>query len=255
MRLLRGQLAADVRGIRTDSLLLAVIAMPFIIVLFYRFVLIGPDELVQVVATGLPAALEPHRALVERFAAEFGPVMMSLFIGMTPATVGSVYGLLLVDERDERTLAAVRVMPVPFLRYIAMRLAAPFSLSVVTTIAAYPLAGLAPLPLTTVAVIALSAGLAAPTVALIIVTYAPNKLAALVLMRVSAAALSLPVVALVAISGWDRLAWPVPSYWPMRALQLAADGRNPALALVLGPALNVPLLAWLCRELVQRPER
>lgn len=95
-----------------------------------------------------------------------------------------MYGLLLVDERDELTLAVLQVMPLPFARYLAARMATPCLLSMLMTIAVCPVAGLAPLPLGTVAVIALAGATTVPVVTLTIVTFASNKVVALAMMRV-----------------------------------------------------------------------
>ena len=107
-----------------------------------------------------------------------GPALMAIFVTMAPGLVGSVYGLLMVDERDARTLAVHRVMPIRFSHYFAARLAAPAGLAIAFTIAAYPLAGFAPLPVLDVALIAAAGAAIAPMTALAIVAFAPNKIAA-----------------------------------------------------------------------------
>ncbi len=254
-RLLWAQLALDARNLRRDVLLGFLTVFPFVIALIYRFVIPDQVDLERLAQGALPPGLEAHRAAVEMLAAGLGPVLMGLFAGLNAGLIGSVYGLLLADERDERTLAAVRVMPRPFVFYMAMRMLAPVGLTTVVTVAAYPLAGLAPLPLATVAVIALAGATIAPLVALLILAYAPNKLAALVLMRLATVTLALPALAYFAAPGWERLAWPVPSYWQMKALWLAAEGEAYWPALLLAPALSLPLTFWLYRELSRRSER
>jgi fluoroquinolone transport system permease protein len=132
---------------------------------------------------------------------------------MSPGLIGAVYGLLLVDERDERTLAVLRAMPLSFARYLAARMATPCVLSLLMTIGAYAVAGLAPLPLTTVAVIAAVGATTVPVVSLTIVVFASNKVAALAIMRVVNAALALLILAYFATPLQEVLAWPVPTFW------------------------------------------
>lgn len=254
-RLIRGQLATDLRYVTQDSLLAFVVLLPLLLALIYRFVLPDPAAMARIVETGLAPGLEPYRGFFERFADGYGEVLMSTFVGLTPGAVGSVYGLLLVDERDARTLAVVRVTPQPFARYMAARMFGPCVLSLLATVLAYPIAGLAPMPLGRVAVIALAGASMVPAVALFIVAFAPNKLAGLVMMRIATVVLSLPVLAYFAAPGYERLAWPAPSYWQMRAIWRAADGEPYLGGLSIVVALSAVLTIWLYRQFARRPER
>jgi fluoroquinolone transport system permease protein len=254
-RLIRAQLVTDLRNVTHDSLLAFVVLLPLTLALIYRFVLPDAEAMARLVESGLAPSLEPYRGFFERFASGYGPVLMGTFVGLTPGAVGSVFGLLLVDERDARTLAAVRVTPQPFARYMAARMFTPCALSFAATILAYPIAGLAPTPLAHVAVIALAGASVVPAVALFVVTFAPNKVAGLVMMRIVTVVLALPVFAYFVAPGVARLAWPIPSYWQMKALWLAADGAPFWGALLVVPALSLPLTIWLYRAFARRPER
>ena len=179
---------------------------------------------------------------------------MGIFIMMSPGLIGAVYGLLLVDERDQRTLAVLRVMPISFAHYLTARLAAPCILSIIVTVAAYPLAGMAPLPFATVTLLALAGATTVPVVVLSIVTFASTKVGALAVMRVANTILSLPCLDYFATPLQEMLAWPVPSFWPMKALWLAGEGQPYSWALVLALVINLPLTAWLYARFTQRRE-
>lgn len=245
LRLTFSLLLADARNVTRDNLLAFLIGSPLLIALIFRFAMPDTAALAQVVDT------YPQ---LESLVDARGPVLMSIVISMSAGLIGAVYGLLLVDERDERTLTALRVMPVSFAHYLFARLATPCLMSILVIVAAYPVAGLAPLPLPTVAIIAMAGATTVPVVTLTIAAFAPNKVAALAIMRVANAFLALPILAYFASPLQEILAWPVPSFWQMKALWLATEGQPYQLALLLTPALNVPLTLWLYQRFARRSE-
>lgn len=240
LRLAHGLIRTDARNLSRDALLIFLVSLPLPVALVLRLLL---PELEHVLLERLAFELAPYH-----------PMIMGVFAGMAPSLIGSVYGLMLVDERDERTLAVLRVMPVPFGAYLAVRLALPVLLAAGLTVLAYPLAGLTPLPMASVAAIAVSAATVVPVAALTLIAFAPNKVAGLALFRVVNVVLMLPVLAYIAAPVWQPLAWVVSSYWPMKALWLAHEGRAFALHLLAAPAMNAAMALWLYRRLMRRPE-
>lgn len=229
-------IAADLRKVTRDPLMMGIIAAPMAVALIFRFTV--PD------AATLEATLAAYlgQDLGKDVARAAPLLLMSLLTAISPGLVGAVYGLLLVGERDERTLMALRVMPVSFARYVAARLFTPLAFSVGVTIIAYPVAGLAPLPIATVALIAVVNAISAPVVALAMATFAKDKMAALAVMRVANSILALPVLAYFAVPPMLYLAWLSPAYWQMKALWLAADAFPFLGALGMAAAMNVLLL-------------
>ena len=231
---------ADLANISRETLLLFIILLPVPVALVLRFLL---PELEATLMARLQFDLTPYH-----------PMIMGVFIGMAPGLIGSVYGLLLVDERDERTLSVLRIMPAPFASYLAARLLIPTLLAVLMTIVTYPLAGLTPLPIETVAAIALAGATVVPVAALVIVSVAANKVSGLVVFRLVNTVLALPALAYIAEPGWDRLAWCVPAYWPMKALWNANAGQAYAAELFIALAMNAVLTALLYWRFSRRPE-
>lgn len=253
-RLLLTLALADLRNIARDGLLPFLIFLPLVIALIYRFLIPDHATLEALARSQLPADLEHYRGMIEAVVDGIEPVFMGIFIGMSPGLIGAVYGLLLVDERDERTLAVLRVMPISFGQYLLARMVTPCALSLVVTVIAYPLAGMAPLPIATVILIASVGVTTVPVVVLAIVVFASDKVAALAIMRVTNGLLALPFLAYFATPMQELLAWPIPSFWQMKALWLALDGQTFAWALVLTVAINIPLAAWLYVRLANRNE-
>jgi len=228
-RLIGLSAAADARQIFREGLLAFLISMPLIIAALYRFLLPALEAQLQ---TRLDFDLAPYH-----------PMLMGAFVGMSPALIGAVYGLLLVDERDQRTLPVLRIMPVSFGVYLAARLTVPFVLAVLVTTGAYPFAGLTPLPLGTVFLLSLSAATVLPVATLIIV-FAQNKLTGLVLFRLVSTVTAAPVFAYIVPVHWEPVAWIISSFWPIKALWLAAEGAPFALELAIAPIMNL-VLGWL----------
>lgn len=230
-------IVADLRKISRDGLMAGIIIAPLVVALVFRA--FAPD------AGSLEATLVSYLGhdLGAEVARAAPMLLMSLLTAIAPGLVGAVYGLLLVGERDERTLMALRVMPVSFARYVATRMFTPLAFSVMMTIIAYPVAGLAPLPIATVALLAVVNSSSAPVVALAMAAIARNKMAALAVMRVANSILALPVLAYFATGPMLYLAWLSPAYWQMKALWLAADAL-PFFG-VLGVALSMNLALGL----------
>jgi len=242
-------IAADLRKVSRDGLMAGIIVAPLAVALIFRFVV--PD------AVSLEATFANYlgRDLGAEVARAAPLLLMSLLTAIAPGLVGAVYGLLLVGERDERTLMALRVMPVSFARYIAARLFTPLAFSVAMTIIAYPVAGLAPLPIVTVALLAIVNATSAPVVALAMATFARDKMAALAVMRVANSILALPVLAYFAIPPMLYLAWLSPAYWQMKALWLAADGLPFLATIGVALSMNLALAVLLYARFERQGER
>lgn len=237
--------AADLRNVARDGLMATIIVAPVAVALIFRLFVPETEALTLLLAPHLGAASAAELAGA-------APVLlMSLLMAVAPGLVGAVFGLLLVDERDQRTLMALRVMPVSFARYVAARLATPLALSTVMTLAAYPIAGLAPLPFATILMLALVSATSAPMVALGMAALARDKVMALAVMRVINSVLALPVLAYFAMPPMLHLAWLSPAYWQMKALWLAGDATPFAAELGVALAMNI-VLTWLLYTLFHR---
>ena len=112
-----------------------------------------------------------------------------------PGMVGMVIGFLFLDERDARTLTALRTTPMSMHLYLGYRIALPLLLGTASTLIGYPLTGLTPLPLSALLPIAIVAGVSAPILALVLAIAAPNKVAGFAVVKVMNAVNLLPVVA------------------------------------------------------------
>ncbi|OQW60448.1 MAG: hypothetical protein A4S17_00725 [Proteobacteria bacterium HN_bin10] len=238
--------ATDLRNVVRDGLMATIIIAPLAVALIFRAFVPGSDQLAATLAPYLGNLLASDLALAAPM------LLMSLLMAIAPGLVGAVYGLLLVDERDQRTLQVLRVMPMPFAHYMATRMITPLGLSVAMTIAAYPIADLAPLPIGAVVMLAVVGATSAPMVSLAMAAFARDKVAALAIMRVVSSVLALPVLAYFATPPILYLAWFSPAYWQMKALWLAADAAPFALTLGMALVLNLILALLLYARFEQR---
>ncbi|MCK6538739.1 MAG: hypothetical protein L6Q26_01670 [Anaerolineales bacterium] len=201
----------DLRSIRRDSLTSWMIFLPVLLALVMRW--------------GVPAITT---RLMEQYnfdLVQYYPVLLAyFFVGMCPMVFGAVIGFLLLDEKDDRTLTALQVTPLPLNSYILYRVAVPILLTFGLMFVLFPLANLTPFNLRTVLLTALAAAPMAPMLALMFGSVAQNKVQGFALMKLTGFIFIAPVVAYFAPAGWELAFGIVPTYWPMKVYWLLYEG-------------------------------
>jgi fluoroquinolone transport system permease protein len=236
LRIIRSRGSIDVLSIRRDALLRWLVVLPLLIALLMRIIL-------PVIISRLEEAL--HFSLGNFYPAVAGYALLIT----APVMCGMVIGFLLLDERDDRTLLALRATPLPLSGYLAWRLALPLLLSVVATLAAFSLAGLTQLSLPGLLICALAAAPFAPLVALALAVYAQNKVQGFALVKASGVFQMAPLVAYFVRAEWQPAFGLFPTYWPAKLFWTLQEGKAQAwLYLAAGLAYQVLLL----RILLQR---
>ncbi|NJM05598.1 hypothetical protein HC891_04410 [Candidatus Gracilibacteria bacterium] len=149
---------------------------------------------------------------------------MTVVLTLTPLLYGQVIGFLLLDQRDEGTLVALRVTPLPPWHFLAYRLALPSALSFGITPLALLLAGGHTISLTQSLLATFAAVPIAPCFALALAALAANKVQGMALMKMSgvlmAAPLAMPFVAM----PYQLLLGIAPTYWPVRFAEALLSG-------------------------------
>jgi fluoroquinolone transport system permease protein len=225
---LRALAAADSRLLWRDPLLGWVLLMPLGLAVLLRVLI---PTVAAALLTGTGFDLTPYY-----------PLIMGGYLMTAPGIVGMVIGFLLLDERDARTLVALRVTPLSMRRYLAYRVTLPLILGTASTLIGYPLIGISPLPLTSLLAITSVAGLAAPLLAFVLATAAPNKVAGFAMVKVLNGVNLLPVASFFLPVPLQYVAGVLPTYWPMRALWSAAAGEEFVVFLVIGSIVGVVAL-------------
>jgi fluoroquinolone transport system permease protein len=181
------------------------------------------------------------------------PLSAYAVVGIAPLIAGSVVGFLLLDQRDDRTLLALRVTPLPLSGYLAYRLAAPTAAAFVTTLAALAVAGGLGLGPGAALAAAVASAPLAPLAALGLAAFARNKLEGMAIMKAASLLLMAPLASLFLDPGWALAMAPLPTYWVARATwALQGDGAAwPAIgaAWAVSGALSALLVRRLQRAL------
>lgn len=190
MNMVPSLLRNDARLIARNGLLMVMLSMVFVMAVGMRFALPAID--ISLAANGvLPNADSPMR-----FAQTF-PLWV-VFIGLWQAALmpGTVFGFLLLDEKEDQTLTAMRVSPVPMPMYVTYRLALPYILAVIFSLAVVPIMGIDVLPWVQRVPLALSAALVAPLTTVSIATFAADKVQGLAFTKFTG------IAGLLIIGGW-----------------------------------------------------
>jgi fluoroquinolone transport system permease protein len=198
----------DIKNVVRDPFLKWMIPAPFLMALAYRLLI-----------PALTTFAAPWIALEEYY-----PLLLSTLILFIPLLYGVVVGFMLLDERDENTLTALKVTPMSLERYLVYRFTAPIAVSVITTLLAYPLVGLVPIDLATLVAFTILASLTAPFIALIFAAFAQNKVEGFAIQKMLGGLFMIPLAAYFIHSGWQLLFGIFPTYWTLKAYWIACEG-------------------------------
>jgi fluoroquinolone transport system permease protein len=242
LRSLRALSTLDAQGLLADPMLRWMAVLPLAVALAVRLAL--PPLFVQLEAL----------AGVELTWLQ-GPLGGYAVVAFAPLLAGAVVGLLLLDQRDERTLLALRVTPLPLGAYIAYKLAAPTLVALAVSLAAIAVAGGLGLAPAGALLAALGAAPLGPLAALALAAFARNKLQGLALIKAASALLVAPLAGLLLPPAAQAALLLLPTSWAARtvwALQAGAPAWPWAAgAWLLGAALAA-LLLWRLRASLER---
>ena len=235
IRVYRSLGPVDARGVLRDSLLQWMLVIPFLPALIVRW---GIPALNDWLKLEYGFDLTPHYTLI-----------MSFFLLFIPMLVGVVIGFLLLDERDDRTLTALRVTPLKPADYLLYRITAPWVISVLITLICFPMAGLVRVDFLPLLLCSLMASLEAPLFALILVAFARNKVVGLAMYKGFGIFFLAPLAVFFVDSNWEIVAGIFPTYWPVLAFyqNLSADP-SWLVSLLIGFAVHGIYLAILMKR-------
>lgn len=232
------QLRNDARLIGRDSFLSGLSVYIIILAIILRF--------------GLPA-------LVENFAnnpditfslADFFPMLIgyiALFAGALVA--GMIIGFIVLDERDDNTIKALLVTPLPVAYYIAYRVIVPMLIAFVIILLNLLIINQALPEFWQVVVIAAFASMTAPLVMLFFATVAQNKVQGFAMNKI------VGTLGLLIFAAWfveaplQYLIGLFPPYWFVKGYWLAvANDPNWFLFLVIGAIWTSVVLSFFIRR-------
>lgn len=224
----------DARGIWRDSLLRWVFGAALAIGIAFRF---GVPPLTSWLARERGFDLVPYY-----------PLLMSFLLGMLPIIVGTIVGFLLLDERDDQTLTALQVSPLPMTGYLTYRLGAPVVASVVLTVVAFWIAGIGSVATGPLFVAAIAAAPLAPLFALYLAAFANNKVQGFALAKSNGFLTIPPLAAWFVDPPYEYVFAVVPTYWPVKLYWRLEAGQDVWWLLLVGVAFQLLLLKLLVKR-------
>ncbi len=224
----------DMRLVRRQALLAYMVVFPVLFALLARW---GIPE--------LAVWMEPWFDLEPYY-----PLVVSLgFVLTTPFYYGFVIGFLLLDERDDRTLTALRVTPLPMRLYLVYRVTGLMIMCLIGTWIAVPLSGLVDIPFRQLTEVALLASAEAAIVALFLASVAANKVEGFALVKALGILVIGPLLGYFMEPTWQWLVGVLPSFWPARAFWRACAGQPGYLSdLLIGWVMHLFLLWFFLRR-------
>ncbi len=183
--------------------------------------------------------------------ADYYPLIASLVI-LFPQFVGIVFGFLLLDERDQHTLDAMLVTPLPLRTFLGYRVIAAVLLSFVMAVVTVLIYNLGGFSVMQALVICLSGAVFSAAFMLFLAATAANKVEGFALAKIYGLIGMIPLVAYFIPEPWQFVFGFYPSYWTCKAVWTVSAGSGAWwLYAILGGLTGLAYVWWLARWFVR----
>lgn len=228
--------ANDLKNIRREYMLIYIMFVPLIMIAFLRFAL---PPLTNWTLDSFGFSL-----------ADYYPLILSFFVIIEmPFIFGVLYGLLLLDEKDENIFNVLRVTPVSLDYYLRYRFSVVVVSSVLFVSLGLPLTGfLSAMSVSAILGVAFAGGLGGVLLTLIMIGFANNKLEGLALMKAFGIMTLAPMGGYFINSHWHLILGIFPFYWPAKAFWLFSQGLNGWMYILIGCGYVLLLIFLLYRR-------
>ena len=177
------------------------------------------------------------------------PMIFMLFVTMIPLVYGFIAAFLILDERDEHLLTVLRVMPISRNSYLIYRMLFLSIFAFIVTLLFPPLSGLlenTQFSYIQYIPIALLFTLITPFSALMVSSFATNKVQAFAIFKISGTVFLVPLFIFLITDNLKYIFAPIPNFWAFIALkELITSGTNDFLHLGIGFLYSITLIAVL----------
>ena len=191
----------------------------------------------------------PGKAIPMPLSEHYPMIVAYLAIYTGALIIGGIIGFMLLDEKDQNTLKAMLVTPIPLQKYLVYRTGLPALIAFLVVIFMVLFINQALIPFWQLLIIAAGACLAAPIAALFLAAFAENKIQGFAFSK------------FFGISGWFiLLGWFIPQpwqwlfglfppFWIAKAYWMAYAGVNTWwLVFSVGVITQSALIWWLVRR-------
>jgi len=233
----------DVRLVLRDKMLVLLLLMVGAVGLAAREALPALDASLRDSGT-MPSANVPYA-----FSSTYP--MWVAFIGSWQAALmpGTVFGFLLLDEKEDGSLMAMRVTPLPFERYVGYRLAIPAVLAFGFALVLPSVMGLSAVAWWQRPLLSAGAASTAPLVTLLLASFANDKVQGLAFTKFGGVAGLTILIGWFIPEPWQWLLGVFPPFAIAKAQWMAEQGRAWWwLPLGIGTATQTAMLAPLVRR-------
>ena len=203
----------DAKLIGRDQFMIGLVAYPLLNLLVLRY---GIPRLTDWAVARFEFDLVPYYTMIVSYA-----LMM-----MIPMFMGMIFGLLLIEERDDDTLTVMMVTPVSLDRFVLYRIVAAVFISFAMIILFVPNVGIIDISFWQLLPISLIATLVAPLTALLFFSLASNKVQAFGVLKALSTLNLVPAIAWFVAEPWQWLFGLYPPYWALKAFWVAVEGQG-----------------------------
>lgn len=203
MKKILSLMKSDFKVIRRDSMFFMSILAPFIITILAKI--------------GIPII---SNFLMEKYMfnlKDYYVLILSFIIIIIPYILGMVYGLLLLDEKDENVLLYIEVTPLSKNGYIFYKMLSPVILSIILLVFALPFIGIKEVDIFKIIPVITMSAFESPLLAMFIVSFAANKIEGLAYCKGVGIIMLIPFLVYFFPAKWSILLAIFPTYWATEA--------------------------------------
>ncbi len=234
-------ISSQIKIIGRDSLLLFLIVYPLILAVIGRLI-------IPIIGESL--------ANININIKEHYPALMVFFVVMNPVIYGAIMGLMLLDERENNTVLAVRVLPIKFSSYILSKCLFFTVLSVISGMIVTVGINLYPVPLFASFLINLVSALGVIFGMLLINIFSKNKVEGFATLKMSGFFLVIPVASFYIPAPFNFITGLAPAFWPSYAIahfsEYSSMSINPYFFLLIGLIYIITLCVFMYKILMKR---
>lgn len=233
----------DAKLIGRDSFLIYMFAFAAIIAAVLRYGLPWMDSYLA------DSGVMPSETIPINLADVY-PMLVAFMALYTGALLtGTVFGFVLLDERDQNTLKAMLVTPVPLDHYVLYRVTVPAILAFVIILGMALFINQALLPLWQMILISAGGALMAPIASLFFATLAENKVQGFAYSKFGGISGWFIMIGWFVPEPWQWLCGVFPPFWISKAYWMALEDNGFWwVALTIGIVLQVGLIGWLMQR-------
>lgn len=182
--------------------------------------------------------------------ADLYPMLIGFFVLFQGSMIaGTIAGFMLIDEKDDRTLTAILVTPVPFNHYVLYRVCVPSLLSVILVLGMMLVIDIALVPLGQLLLLVLGAAFTGPLTTLFFGIFSANKVQGLAMSKFIGVFGWIILFGWFVDEPWQWLFGLFPPFWICKAYWMALDGDTLWwLALLAGILTQLVLLAIMVKR-------